>query len=277
VALRRPTALWWIVFALSVSACGFLGEEIRCPTPDTVVSATNEEALTCGDLKTLRQVVELLASRPLPRTQRAHLFVALRDAHVSRPHDVRNLIRRVTDWMSTTRALSGLAAAEARSHQVWLLRTGEGLIQTDTPSLRTLTLKHIAVWARSDTEQLALTEMDIEGWVSLGSLCREVQGGSPLRLSIASREQLYHVMSREFDSLERGDQLGRVAVGPFWLSVAERWQAASYDQQQAWIRVTPMPPPMTATSRAYMEAVLQLPPKKKSETLHRVLGPFSLR
>jgi len=153
----------------------------------------------------------------------------------------------------------------------------QGVFAQNDSSIRRIVSPHLAIWARSDEEKLALTEMDIEGWIRLASLCREVQGGTPLKMSVASSEQIYRTLSAEFDGLKRDDQLGRVAVGPFWPEVEAHWKSASYEQQQAWIRVTPLPPPMTATSRAYVDAVLELPPGKMSDVLHQVLGPFGLR
>ena len=82
-------------------------------------------------------------------------------------------------------------------------------------------------------------------------------------------------MSRQFDTLSRADQIGRVGLGLFWDAITVRWQSVSYERQQSWIRVAPLPPAMNATSRAYMDAVMELPPGQSAAVLHDVLGPFS--
>ena len=273
---RRIWALAW--FGLSSGCSSVLGEQIDCPTPQTVVSQTEQGALTCEDLQSVREYVETLSSRPLRRQPLARLYVALRDAHQANAEQVRTQIKASAAWLETARKLRGLEAAEFRSHEVWRLRMNESrVVRKEDGTVRTIAMDAIAIWARSDSEKLALTEMDIEGWIRLGSLCREVQGGSSLKMSIASREQVYRFLRTEFSALPRKEQLGRVAIGPFWPSVEQRWQAASYEQQQAWIRVTPLPPPMTASSLAYMEAVLELSPSDMSAALHKSLGPHPLR
>jgi len=259
------------------TSCGLLGEEIVCESPETVLSMVGDETLTCGDAATVRDYLQFLASRSLTANQMGRLYADLRKRHGSNPTKVRAQIARSIAITTESTQKSGLARAEYRSHAVWLARMEKGPFTQQHATEWDIFQNAVAVWARSDEQELALTEMDIEGWIRFGSLCREVQGGTPLRISLANREHIYHQMSRSFDTLQRSDQIGRVGIGMFWDAITLRWQSASYERQQSWIRVAPLPPAMNATSRAYMDAVMELPSGRSAEVLHSVLGPFADR
>jgi len=87
---------------------------------------------------------------------------------------------------------------------------------------------------------------------------------------------VYRDLRVRFRQAEPADQIALVAIGPFWQGIAARWQAASYEQQQAWARAAPLPPPMTASSLVYAEAVFDLPLARSAATLHEHLGPLRL-
>lgn len=269
----RSTAL--IALFLFNTSCGLLGEEIVCESKDTVLSQHSSDTLTCGDAAGVREYFQFLASRSLTANQNGRLYAGLRHRHGKNPSEVRSQIVRTRAILSESLQVHGLARAEYRSHAVWRTRMGKGPFTEAHGVEWDIFQGAVAVWARSDEQELALTEMDIEGWIRFGSLCREVQGGSPLRISIANREHIYRQMSRRFDTLKRSDQIGRVGIGMFWDAITLRWQSASYERQQSWVRVAPLPPAMNATSRAYMEAVMELPPGRSAEVLHEVLGPFA--
>jgi hypothetical protein len=77
-----------------------------------------------------------------------------------------------------------------------------------------------------------------------------------------------------FSTGSRADKVAIAALGPIWGSVKERWQSASYDQQQAWIAAAPLPPPMTATSLGYADAIFAGDVARHVQVLNEVLGPF---
>jgi hypothetical protein len=64
------------------------------------------------------------------------------------------------------------------------------------------------------------------------------------------------------------------AVGGWWSQVRESWARASYDEQRAWIAAAPLPPPMTATSLGYAEAVFDGDVALHARVLAEKLGPF---
>ena len=163
------------------SSCGLLGEEIVCASPDTVLSQQGQNTLTCGDAAATRDYFQFLASRSLTPNQKGRLYTSLKSRHGNNPKQVRQQIDEATHILGESRHRVGLARAEFRSHSVWLARMSKGPF-TEAHSVEWDIFENaVAVWARSDDEQLALTEMDIEGWIRFGSLCREVQGASPLR------------------------------------------------------------------------------------------------
>ena len=71
-------------------------------------------------------------------------------------------------------------------------------------------------------------------------------------------------------------KIALTAVGPFWSDVRARWAADSYEEQQAWIRAAPLPPPMTATSIGYVEALTDGDVVAHVRALHERLGPLRL-
>ena len=120
-------------------------------------------------------------------------------------------MRRAIDESAT---LSGLQWAECRSHEIWKTTNNKGLIHEQHGAIWDVTKAAIAVRARSDEHQMALTEMDI-GWIRLASLCREVQGATPMKLSVAQREQIYLRLSRAFSEESRAEMIGRVSLDRF--------------------------------------------------------------
>ena len=79
-----------------------------------------------------------------------------------------------------------------------------------------------------------------------------------------------------FEAGSRDERLALVSLGPFWGQIQERWQAVPYERQQKWIAAAPLPPPMTATSLGYLQAVVEGSVVQHVASVHDVLGPFSL-
>ncbi|HMV67022.1 MAG TPA: hypothetical protein PKA64_09240, partial [Myxococcota bacterium] len=160
---------------------------------------------------------------------------------------------------------------------VWALdHDGGALAGPAWARARAVITDAVAVWSHDDAERLSLTEMDIEGWVRLASLCREVQGGPPLRVSIADRVELYHVARDRFTTGSPADRRALVAVGPYWSQVRNVWKAAAAERQQAWISRAPLPPPMTTESSGYFKAVLGGDVEGLVRSVYDVLGPFRM-
>ena len=110
----------------------------------------------------------------------------------------------------------------------------------------------------------------------IASLCREVQGGTPLRISVADKVTTYRMVEEKFEATDTAQRLAMLSVGAFWGEVRRRWKGATYEEQQEWIQFAPLPPPMTATSLGYFEAVLETNAALMAESLHERLGPFEM-
>ena len=67
------------------------------------------------------------------------------------------------------------------------------------------------------------------------------------------------------------------SFGPVWQDVRDRWQAAPYEKQQAWIQAAPRPPRLNASSLAYIESVIEGDLQGHAATLHQHFGPLYFR
>ena len=170
---------------------------------------------------------------------------------------------------------TGQPAAELRMAQLRDLADAGGPLGGDEELTR-IALSDIVVYKRSEGGQLLLTEMDIEGWIFYASLCREVQGASPLRLSVADRVQVYRMVEERFELGDTERRRALTSVGPFWYQVKDAWAAAPYATQRMWVDEAPLPPPMEATSLGYFEAVIEGDLPRHRSALHSVLGPLGL-
>lgn len=265
------------LLALLLSGCGwFQGGEV-CESGDDVLAEAGGERLTCLEAGVAAEFVEILAGRAMDGTSARQVRHGVADRFEEDPAATRGQLAEASAALDALREARGLEAAELRSEWVYRSITGEGPFGTEEDELRGALERTAAVWTRSDEERLALTEVDIEGWILYGSLCREVQGAGPLRLSVADRVTVYRMVQDAFTAADREGKIAAVAVGPFWPSVQEGWAAAPYERQQAWIARAPLPPPMTATSKGYMAELLGGGGlDRHAATLHEVLGPFTL-
>jgi hypothetical protein len=134
-------------------------------------------------------------------------------------------------------SLTGLEAAEARSTLVLDGVRGKGALGPEDDKVKGVLERTVAVWAWDDEERLALTEVDIEGWIFYGSLCREAQEASPFRISVSDRVLIYRMLTDRYDAGTREEKIALSAIGPFWPELRELWLAAPYERQQAWIVV----------------------------------------
>jgi hypothetical protein len=235
------------------------------------------EGVSCEEAAAAIRYGELLAARHLQRAPRAKILADLRDHTLVAPEEVHAHLASAAQVVARIGQLSGLLAAQARSQEAWAVVSGDGVFPGEIyPTASLVMTREIAAWTRNDEHQLVLTEMDVEGWIQYASLCREVQGGGPVVLSMASRVSIYRELKVRFDALDRDGQLAMVAVGPFWTSVQLRWSAATYSKQQAWIDASPLPPPMKATSLAYISAIVEGDVQRHVGVLHEILGPLEM-
>jgi hypothetical protein len=260
--------LAWSVLAGCGSASRCTGEAGAVP------GAELADGLTCVEAEDAVDYVELLAGRPVPPGDVRLVLNVLADKYEDDPNATKGWLDQLRAEGAELAQKTGLAGAELRATKVWSADRGEGLIKPEDGDLWTVQDRALSVWTKDDTEKIAMTESDLEAWIRYASLCREVQNGGVLRISVADRVTVYKVLIERFDTGDRPTQLALASLGPIWAQVRDRWQAASYEHQRAWMDEAPLPPPMTATSLAYAEAVFQGDLVRHAEVLQRVLGPF---
>lgn len=252
------------------------GSGVDCADPEGVVATAGDRVLTCGEADDVVDYIHVLAGRRPSTVERDRVVRDLDARFRSDPAGVEAWIDALTLAGREIEALRGTAGAERRARLVWEAHTGRGLIRPEHGMAHTVQVAALAVWSSHDAETIALTEADIEAWIRYASLCREVQGAGPLRLSVADRVTVYGMIQERFASGSREDRVALVAFGPYWEQVKEGWHMASYERQQAWIGAAPLPPPMTASSLGYAEALLSGNLVEHAWTLHETLGPFTM-
>ncbi|MEQ1572093.1 MAG: hypothetical protein ABMA64_41075 [Myxococcota bacterium] len=241
----------------------------------TLVAATEgAPALTCAEAGVVIDYLELLAGRPVPRGDQQLALGAIAHKYSADPAQTRGWIERARAGGTEIASAVGSRGAELRIARVWAADKGQDLITAADDDLWNVQQRTLSVWTHDDDEKTAMTESDLEAWIRYASLCREVQGGGVLRISVADRVTVYKALIERFDTGDRSTQVALASLGPIWTQVADAWQAANFEQQQGWIRAAPLPPPMTATSLAYAEAVFDSDVVLHVATLQQQLGPF---
>jgi len=220
--------------------------------------------------------IELLAGRSLQHNGTRHLPGVMLQAHQKDAAALRKVIDDAKVAGRALEPLPGPAGAAARATAVWAAHKEKGVIRPEHDELWNIQHDALSVWVWNDSDQLALTEADIEGWLSYASWCREVQNGGVLRISVADRVSGYRVLVDRFEGANREERLALASVGPFWGQIRDRWKAVPYEKQQAWIGRAPLPPPMTSTSLGYLQAIVDGSVVEHAASVHEVLGPFSL-
>lgn len=264
-----------IWLALFLFACS--EDEPLCPTPETVLASSPGSELTCATADRAADFVEVLAVRSISKADRELFYAALQIRFEGDAAGTLADLEQASAQAELLSTLTGFEAAELRSKAVYAAFKRRGpLMGTDDVVVSTVA-RTAQQWTKDDETELALTELDVEGWLFYASLCREAQGGSPLRLSVADRVPAYQVVNDAFDSGSREEQIALASMGPFWKHVKESWAMASYDEQQAWIAAAPLPPPMTASSLGYFEAVFAKPASEHAVALHTALGPLVIK
>lgn len=247
-----------------------------CEAPDQVLATQGSETLTCGEADPMLAWIRLLAARPIGKQEPAALS-GLAARFAEDPAGTRAWLADLGSRAAALERERDLTAAELRSHALWEALAGKGPIGPDDGEVWGALESAAAVWNRHDGDELALAEADIEAWIRYASLCREAQGAGALRISVADRVGIYATVGERWDTGTRMDRVALTALGPYWEHVTLRWSASTAEEQQAWIHSAPMPPPMTATSLGYLEAILQGDLIGHAAALHGQLGPLRMR
>jgi hypothetical protein len=251
--------------------------EPRCVAGGPTHLGETKDALACTEALWAVRYVETLAARSLEPRDRLAVLDAIARRHAGQPAALQESLAAARAFLAGLAALPPMDAAEARSLQVWKFLQGDGAIAgSEADGLQAAGRRAIGVWSVDDTQRLVLTEMDVEGWIRYASLCREVQGGGALRVSVSDRVTVYGEVQARFDEGDRARKISMTAMGPYWTSTRLRWQESSYEEQRRWIDAAPLPPPMTATSLGYVAALLDGSITAHVTTLHDQLGPLDM-
>lgn len=264
-----------IALALGASACG-LGGGPACEAPTTVLAGEGATALTCADADEVATYIEVLAGREISDGDRRLVARGLVERWGADAAGTRAALDALRTTDQGLHALTGLPAAEARSAEVYSVLTGQGYVGSIDDDVKAVFDRAVAVWGRHDGDRLALTEVDVEGWIYYASLCREAQSAEPLRLSVADRVVIYRDVVTRFEGTDRAGRVAMTSLGAFWPSIKEAWSLADFEEQHAWIAKAPLPPPMVATSKGYFSALLDGDVEAHARALHESLGPFRL-
>lgn len=259
---------------LALALLGGCGR-VECTSHEQVLESSGSSQLTCGQVEVAYRYGEALAARPLSAKHRGRIQSDLARAFGADPEGVLSSLEAAGAVVDELRPLRGLEAAERRSTRVWELTHDQGPLAA-LPEAQGRIVHVVAVWTSDEAERLSLTEMDIEGWIYYGSLCREVQSAPTLRLSVADRVHVYKQLRERFDAASRPEQVAMVSLGAFWEPVKDAWSMASFEQQQGWIAAAPLPPSMTATSLGYATSLLEGDLARHATVLHQHLGPLPL-
>lgn len=253
----------WLALGCAAPTCG--------ADPAEVLAQSGADALTCGERDEALAGLALLAGRPLPAGTAGSAHDALLAAWRADPSATEAGLRALSARRTSLAQLSGFYAAKERSNALWGALHGG-----DLPALSAPLRAAAAPWAEDDEAHLVLSEADIEGWILYASLCREVQGAGPARLSVSDRVQVYRMLQERWRDATPDARVAMVSLGAFWPEIRDAWEAAPWQLQQAWIADAPLPPPMTASSLGYVETMLHGDLLAHAEVLHRTLGPLSL-
>lgn len=246
-----------------------------CADEAHVLETDGNRELTCGSVMTVRRYVEWLGGRPVAAQDKAAMTEALTQAWKTSPAAVEALVAEVGPVLETVATQRGLEAGEARSRAGYAALSGEGPLAAAPQAVRTVARRAVTPWASSDEDGLVLSEMDVEAWIFYASLCREAQGGGPLRMSVAQRQTAYNALVERFKDGPTADRIAMASLGVGWADVGPRWQGASYERQQGWINAAPLPPPMSASSLGYFQAVLDGDLQAHVSLLDQKMGPLT--
>ena len=257
---------------VQLAGCG--PRAVDCTEQAAIVAQVGDSALSCEQVAYVETWVELLSGRSLRPAVSDDLQKAVARSFLANPTDTLARVEKMRLGAGDLRIQTGPQAAATRGHALYSeTRDGSILPNEEARGILSASAK---LWTVHEADGLALAEADIEGWLSYASLCHEVQGGRPLRVSVGDRVALYAGVKERFDEGNAEERLALVSIGVFWFGVRERWKAAPYELQQEWIKAAPLPPPMTATTLGYLDTIVQGDVVAHSRELHGVLGPLRI-
>ena len=257
---------------VQLGGCG--PRAVDCTDPSAKVTEVGEHTLSCEQVAYVETWVELLSGRSLRPAVSDDLQKAVVASFSADPVDTLARVERMRLGAGDLRIQTGLESAETRSRALFS-ESREGSILPGEEA-RGILKTSAKLWTVHASDGLALSEIDIEGWLLYASLCHEVQGGRPLRVSVGDRVALYSGVKERFEEGDTSERIALVGMGVFWIGVRERWKAAPYETQQAWIKAAPLPPPMTATTLGYLDTIVQGDVAAHSRELHGLLGPLRI-
>lgn len=259
---------------LALLGCSY-GDRVTCESDEQVMAEAEGQSLTCAEAEPAIRYIELLSARPIGR-QRALALAGVRDVFEADPVAGQLWLESLEAGRMELVEHTGFAGAEARAHAVWKHVNDQGLIREDQSRMRAAADTALAVWNTHDDDELALTEADIEAWIRYGSLCRQMQGAGVLRISVADRVSIYNTIAERWKYGTKLDRVALASLGPYWPHAKDNFDAASYEKQQAWAKAAPLPPPMTATSLGYLQAILEGDLPGHASSIHGKLGPLRM-
>lgn len=263
-----------MIVLLALFACG---QPPRPCVDDAINLVDGPDPLACADAAVVQHLVERIAGRPLAANPRDSVYRDVASAFRADASGTRARIDDARDGVAVLSGLSGLDGARRRAGMEYEALHGDGLLAGWPPDVRTATAAAVSEWARSDEERVVLAESDIEGFLRYASLCREVQAGGALRLSISDRSVVYTALVKRFTEGTPDDRTAILAIGSGFWAAKGAWTDASYDVQQEFAHGAPLPPPMNATSVAYTLAIAAGDLPAHAANLHATLGPLSIQ
>ena len=248
-----------------------------CKDDADVLVQDDTEALTCAQAKIPTRYIRVLSGRPLPGGSTATGIATTKQRFLADPVGTREWLAGLRSTARQIELTPGLKGAELRSSAVWTAISDSGPIGTKDKALWNILEPALSVYARDDKEKLALTEIDMEGWVMYASLCHEAQGDGVLTVSIAQRVNIYQMQKDRFEAANRDEMVAMSSLGVVWNQVRDKWQAASYEKQQAWMADAPRPARTRGTSLGYLETVIEGDLPGHAAALHDHFGPLHFR
>lgn len=266
----------WLSLTLAMlAACGGV-TSYDCSDPEKVLASVEGEQMACSDVERVLDYRRWLTQGRVNGAESTELTSSLVRWFEREPKRAGVWWSELSQVLLTRQTSTGLDGALVHASALYEANKGTGLWERADDNVRSKTRDALLIWAVDHTTQRALTEPAIEAWIRYISLCRQVQGGGSLNLSVSDRAKIYGVFKERFLNGDPSEREAAVGFGPYWPEMETAWQSARYSKQQQWIGEAPLPPPVTSTSLGYVEWFLDHGRLKEHvTTFHRILGPLS--
>jgi len=266
---------WFGVALAALTACG--GDTSpRCASPEQVLASVDGAQMACADVERVANYRHWMMQQRVSDAQTAELLSVLVRWFEREPAQASTWLSDLSEQLAVRQRATGMEGALVHASALYEVNKGVDLWERADDSVRSNSAQSLLIWASDGEAQRVLTEPAIEAWIRYISLCRQVQGGGSLNLSVSDRAKIYGVFKDRFLNGDASEREATVGFGPYWPEMEAAWQAARYTKQQQWIAEAPLPPPVTSTSLGYVEWFLDHGRLKDHVvTFHRVLGPLS--